>query len=255
MNLDFTLVKYEKLCEALLECGYRILRFDAYLQLKSRPGRFVILKHDIDLSPVSAFCMARLENKMHIASSYYFRFPRTFSTEVIKRVCDLGHEIGYHYEALAAAKGDYAKACVLFERAVRNFKEIVPITTASAHGSLLSKWDNRKFLCKIDPRIFGIIGDTYLSLGNSDILYLTDTGRGWNKALANMRDNFGDYYSRTFSSTDALIAAIHNGELSEKLMVNIHPPRWNNNTLLWLRELIWQNTKNIGKRILFARRQ
>ena len=58
--------------------------------------------------------MAELEHELGIQSTYYFRFPYTFKPEIIGKINDWGHEIGYHYDVLSKAKGDYEKAIKVF---------------------------------------------------------------------------------------------------------------------------------------------
>jgi hypothetical protein len=47
--------------------------------------------------------MAELEHELGIQSTYYFRFPYTFKPDIIGKIHDLGHEVGYHYEVLSKA--------------------------------------------------------------------------------------------------------------------------------------------------------
>ena len=40
---------------------------------------------------------------------------------------DLGHEVGYHYEVLSKAKGDYEKAIQMFEQELNEFRKKVDV--------------------------------------------------------------------------------------------------------------------------------
>jgi hypothetical protein len=102
-NMDFTLSKYEELCLALLDSGYTALTVYSYLTGKQRNNKLVVLRHDIDRKPENAFRMAELEQGLGIQSTYYFRFPYTFKPDIIGKIHDLGHEVGYHYEVLSKA--------------------------------------------------------------------------------------------------------------------------------------------------------
>ncbi|MDD2287196.1 MAG: hypothetical protein PHQ11_17565, partial [Paludibacter sp.] len=53
--------------------------------------------------------MAELEADLGIAATYYFRNPRSFDTPLTTWIRDLSHEVGYHYEVLAKAKGDQGR--------------------------------------------------------------------------------------------------------------------------------------------------
>ncbi len=48
---------------------------------------------------------------------------------------------------------------------------------------------------------------------------------------------------------DALICAQSKQYNGDKLMFTIHHERWNNNIYSWTKELVWQNVKNVVKRI------
>ncbi len=45
-----------------------------------------------------------------------------------------------------------------------------------------------------------------------------------------------------------LIKKIQNNELPDKIMLNVHPQRWNDEFVPWASELVWQNVKNVIKR-------
>ena len=60
---------------------------------------FFILRHDVDRLPLNALDLAKIENSFGIKGSYYFRVvPESFNFDIIKKIEELGHEIGYHYE-------------------------------------------------------------------------------------------------------------------------------------------------------------
>ena len=60
--------------------------------------------------------MAKLEKNLNIKSTYYFRIVKgSNNPKVINEITALGHEIGYHYEDLTLAKGNYKIAIKLFE--------------------------------------------------------------------------------------------------------------------------------------------
>ena len=91
------------------------------------------MRHDTDRKPENALRMAVLEHELGIQSTYYFRFPYTFKPDIIGKIHDLGHEVGYHYEVLSKARGDYEKAVELFEQELSEFREIVDVKTICMH--------------------------------------------------------------------------------------------------------------------------
>jgi len=209
------------------------------------------MRHDVDRKANSALTMAKFESLLGIKSSYYFRCKKgRFEDNIIREIMSLGHEIGYHYETLAKAGGNYARAIEIFKLELERLINLADIKTICAHGSPLSKWDSKKIWERYNFKDFGILGEPYLTLNFDEILYLTDTGRRWNGESLSVRDKVNSKFAYNFKSTFDIIKTLNNDELPAKLMVNAHPHRWTDKSLPWLKELLWQNTKNIGKRIL-----
>ncbi len=137
------------------------------------------------------------------------------------------------------------------------------------HGSPLSKYDNRSLWEKYDYKALGIIGEPYLDIDFNKVLYLTDTGRRWDGDRVSVRDKvkIEDRESKiedrtstqhptsntqhlVFRSTNDIITAAENKQLPDQLMLTFHPQRWTDRPLPWLKELIWQNIKNLVKRVI-----
>jgi hypothetical protein len=168
---------------------------------------------------------------------------------------NLGHEIGFHYENLSLTKGDYSKAMKLFEEDLEKLRRIVDISTICMHGSPMSKWNNSDLWKKYDFKKYGITGESYLSINYTDIGYFTDTGRTWcNKGSVRDFVNSSIECKDVIRSTDDLINLIQDKELN-KLVIVAHPQRWNIKSSKWLKELIAQNIKNIGKDLILKRKR
>ncbi|MCB0397206.1 MAG: hypothetical protein KDD36_11155 [Flavobacteriales bacterium] len=248
MTRDFTLRSYERLLSSLLENGYRFLTFEEYLE-KGLEGKQVILRHDVDDLPENSHRTAIIEHQLGIKGVYYFRIVRQSNhPNVIRDIAALGHEIGYHYEDLALARGDMQKAIKKFEDNLNYFREYYLVKTICMHGSPRSRWDNRKVWEKYNYRDFGISGEPYLDLDFNKFAYLTDTGRTWNGALVSVRDKVSSPHQLNFARTDQIIENVKT--LPDHLMITVHPQRWNDGLLLWTKELIFQNLKNLIKRII-----
>ena len=180
--MDFTHAKYEELCKALVDfdctpvsvCTY----FDLDLGAQPQPNRCIIIRHDVDRKPERALKMATIENRFGISSTYYFRRKEeVFKPDKIKKIANMGHEIGYHYEVLDKAEGDIEKAIRIFEDELKEFRKICDVKTICMHGNPLSKWVNKDIWKKYDFKDFGIIGEPYLSIDFDRVAYFTDTGR------------------------------------------------------------------------------
>jgi hypothetical protein len=188
---DFTFHTFRLLLTALKEQQYTFQTFAGYL--KDPAPHAIILRHDVDGRKLNSLYAAKLEVELGITGTYNFRMvPQSFDAEVIKQITAMGHEIGYHYEDLATAKGNYDQAIRLFKQNLAKLRQISPVETICMHGSPLSKYDNRKIWDKYDYRNYGIIGEPYFDLDFSTMLYLTDTGRRWDGEAVSVRDGVSE---------------------------------------------------------------
>ena len=62
------------------------------------------------------------------------------------------------------------------------------------------------------------------------------------------QDRVKNKFDIKIRSTHHLIDLIKQGKLPDKIMLNVHPQRWNDEFVPWVRELVWQNVKNVVKR-------
>ena len=247
---DFTVYAYKEMLDALILAGYEFRTFRDYL--KNPLGKVVILRHDVDSWPVNALQMARTEARFRVKATYYFRrSPLSFDERVLKGIMELGHEIGYHYEDLAACNGDFDKAVKRFEKNLQFYRLYYPIQTIAMHGRPLSKWDSKDMWKKYDYRNFGLIGEPYLDLDFDTMMYLTDTCNCWDCYRYSVCDQVKTPYSFSIHSTFDLISHIERGVLPDQIMLNVHPARWNDNFIKWwIRYYILTLPKFQAKRIL-----
>ena len=76
---------------------------------------------------------------------------------------------------------------------------------------------------------------------------------GWKKTevgsqRSEVKNKAKNKFDITIKDTFDLIEIIKNNELPDKIMINVHPQRWNDEFVPWARELVWQNVKNVVKR-------
>lgn len=250
--MDFTLKTYQSLLSALKQAGYTFQTFEEFLSVPA-DGKVVVLRHDIDKRPKNALRMAQMEHASGVKASYYIRVVKgTWDEEIIRRIVDLGHEVSYHYEDMTVAKGDYEKAYTHFKKHLAEIRRFYPAKTICMHGSPLSRWDNRKLWEKYDYRNEGVIGEPYFDVDYTKVLYITDTGRAWNKTGVSVRDKVDKGLEIKIKDTRQLIALIGSGNIPEKLIINTHPQRWFNFGYGWMKEFVCQHVKNIIKKVLVA---
>lgn len=242
MNIfDFTLSHYERLLDAALEADWQVLTVRKYLEADVLPDRYLILRHDVDRKVENARRLARLEASRGIHSTYYFR-TSTFDEDVVTSIADLGHEIGYHYEDLAAKRGDRAAAERRFVKNLADFRRIADVQTVCAHGSPLSVhynpdlWDGR-----LDELAdYGIIGEAYLSIdvgSESDVQYLSDTGRTWGTELPGVG---------TVETTSDVVAALR-ARSCRGLYILAHPSRWTGTSGELAKMVAWDASAEVAK--------
>jgi hypothetical protein len=248
---DFTPLKYERLIRALIDAGYRsLIPYEPSAHESNSLGqKTVILRHDVDRKVTPALIMAELENRYGLRSIFYYRkMSGRFNAEEIRSVSSLNHEIGYHYETLARAKGDLAEAFDLFQEDLAELRRIVPVRTVCMHGSPLSRWDNRALWNRYDYRESGILFEPYYDLDFNEVFYLTDTGRRWDGEHVAVRDKVTTKFQLHLRRTGDIISALRKGKTPARMMINAHPHHWHPGYSRWFKDLVWQDIKNVFKR-------
>ena len=273
--IDFNFKTYRDLIFTLKQQYYSFLPFKEYIQ--SRHGgqaSIIILRHDVDRQPENALEMAKLENELGIKGTYYFRaVPQSYDEQIIKKIAELGHEIGYHYEDVDLTIRNYPSTSFglrrtgklkikneddrerLIDLAYESFcenlekmRKVADIKTICMHGSPRAKYDNKIIWQKYSYKALGIIGEPYFDIDFNEFAYFTDTGRRWNGHKFSVRDKVNSKYNFDFKTTQQIIDNID--KLPPKIMFTIHPQRWTDSFILWSRELILQNTKNLVKAMI-----
>ncbi|MEA3541345.1 MAG: hypothetical protein U9R77_04400 [Pseudomonadota bacterium] len=255
---DFSLKIYESLLQTLLEKNYSFHTLQDFIKLLNSSTHqlfnfpLIILRHDVDSWPSNALQMAYLENNLNVNSTYYFRMhSQSYNENIIKRISELGHEIGYHYEDLANVNGNFEKAFEEFKINLEKLRKLYPVKSISMHGRPLSKWDSRDLWKKYDYKKLGVTCEPYLDIDYDKVLYLTDTGGCWDGEKYNLRDNVKSKFGFDIHSTFDLIDHIEHDKLPNQIILNIHPARWNNNLFKWLiRQFILTYPKRGVKSIL-----
>jgi hypothetical protein len=125
--------------------------------------------------------------------------------------------------------------------------QIMGVKTICMHGSALSRYVNRDLWKRYDFKVFGIVGEPYLSI--KDVNYFSDTGRSWNwknKMRDFMMDNNN---SISVNTTDELINIIKSGR-AERLYILAHLERWASNKSEWIFNYMIDGIFNVGKKVL-----
>jgi len=100
---EFTYDSYLKMLSELKKSGYSLVRFQDADKSSDVPR--AILRHDVDVSPIKALEMARIEHDSGVRSTYFVMVSSSFynalakeNEEAILEIEHLGHEIGLHFD-------------------------------------------------------------------------------------------------------------------------------------------------------------
>jgi hypothetical protein len=279
MPLDFTYNKYADIISIISKSDYKVIRISDYIQSESLPERFIIIRHDVDHDPYYQVKFAELEQKHNIYTTYYFRYTDTiFKEEVIDRISQMGHEIGYHYEVFTKTRGDVSEALRIFREEQAIFNEKWQSITVCPHGgSFVENTDGYSLqnIIKLIPRLlsgktifskninfnmwdhskcedYNIIGDAYHSIDFSDVLYLSDTGRSWDdnyKRLDKVYSEINTIFN--VKSSDDIIRIIKNKE-ADKIYLLIHVEQWKDKFIDWVSWYAAQLIRRNAKKLVFG---
>lgn len=104
--MEFTYDGYRHLLALLRENGYAISGYDNWREFP----RCAILRHDIDTSLTDAVKLGEVEAEADVHSTFFVLLRTDFynpasakSLELIRRLRDMGHEIGLHFDEVAYA--------------------------------------------------------------------------------------------------------------------------------------------------------
>ncbi|MCL5407145.1 MAG: hypothetical protein M1429_01465 [Patescibacteria group bacterium] len=185
MKCDFSLKHYREILKLALKSGFVITNFRDFDKVSNRP-KVIILRHDIDVLPKRSLELAKIEKSLKIKSTFFVRvhgqyyYPSGQTLKILKKIKDLGHEIGLHSEARVLApvfKMDLADL-FLSEKAILEEVLKCKIITASEHGDLGRPgnfWQNH-FFKKIPKEKVGI---KHYSQEYSQFHYLSDSLQNW----------------------------------------------------------------------------
>lgn len=97
---DFTLDNYRKIFSIAKE-KYRFIGYDEINDKEKQ----VLLRHDVDFSLIGAETLAQIENALGIKSTYFifahsegYNLYETSMSKIVKRIINLGHDIGLHVD-------------------------------------------------------------------------------------------------------------------------------------------------------------
>ena len=175
----------------------------------------------------------------------------------IKTICMHGSPLSKYDNRLLWTKYDYRDYGIIGEPYFDvDFSQVAYYTDTGR------RWDGEAVSVrdKVTPvqRSLGVVGGDRLQVSGDRLQVKGDRShRSINKPETTPSHLSPNTYHLTpdtcfpkFRTTSEMIKAIEEGRFPQKAMLTIHPQRWHDCPLLWVRELVWQNVKNMGKRLL-----
>jgi hypothetical protein len=219
---------YAAFLRTALEAGYDVVGVGSFWRSggasQGEATRVLVLRHDVDTDPRTAAAMWRVDRRLGIDSSYFFRLA-TLDADLAARVTGTGGEASYHYEELAtiikrrrlrtreAAVAALPEARDMFARHVGRLRSAtgLPIRVVAAHGDFVNRRlgiANQEILADLRFREeVGIDLETY------------DAGY-----LARLSSRFSDTLHPRYWDPSDPAAAIRAGD--PVVSVLVHPRHW-----------------------------
>lgn len=184
--MEFTYNAYRGLLHLLREENYAFTDYRRYAE----SSRCVILRHDIDNSLSQAVRLAEIEAEEGVHSTWFVLLRTDFynpasaaSQQALRRIRELGHEIGLHFDEMAYAGEGGTGSCAgssteeLIVREAGILADICgcPVTTVSMHRP-------SKATLEADLHIPGMV-NSYGQTFFHDFKYLSDSHRRWREPL------------------------------------------------------------------------
>lgn len=184
--MEFTYAAYRSLLSLLRQGSYA---FTGYHDYQTHP-RCVILRHDIDNSLPQALRLAEIEAEEGVKSTWFVLLRTDFynpasaaSQKILRRIRELGHEIGLHFDEMAYAGedgiGSHASSTtaelIVHEAGILADICGCPITTVSMHRP-------SKATSEADLKIPGMV-NSYGQTFFHDFKYLSDSRRRWRESV------------------------------------------------------------------------
>lgn len=198
---------------------------------------FIILRHDVEFSPLRAYELAKFENQNGITSTYFFQltnnaynFLSGVNLQMAREILNMGHKIGLHFHLHGMKDRNQIEKKIIEECSILSNALGVNVDRFSFHRPpdyVLEKPIIIKGLINAyDPAYFTFSKETELLNYADSIKYIADSQNRWNYA-----DPWGKPCLELFRTYP-------------RIQILCHPYSWSitgNDTLANLRELIEEN--------------
>lgn len=145
----FDLNQYAQILDELKDPKFEVMPFHEFIGYKNKEKVVLTIKHDMDVIPLYALKMAKLEKDMGIRSTYYVlqsvdyygglidgKFERyTCLDTLYKSISAMGHEMGIHNDLITMQILYNVDPKTFFLSEIDYFKSLgIPVYGTSSHG-------------------------------------------------------------------------------------------------------------------------
>lgn len=174
---DFTYDNYRKLIR-LAKNSYIFRFYNNFI----KDEKFILWRHDVDISPQSALILAHIEKEEGVLATYFFhlhsRYYNLFEDEIMSivfKIIEMGHAIGLHFEPdISKTENDivFIEKLVLEKTFLENIFNC-EIFTFSIHNP--SEFIIKKFTAYR----YASLVNTYSSYFQNEVGYCSDSNGYW----------------------------------------------------------------------------
>lgn len=178
-NFDyFTIGHYKNIVRLARDLGFNfILHKDDYVAER----KDIIWRHDVEFSPTQALKMAKIEEELGVATTYFFQthsenyniYEKYFS-DILKEIASLGHHIGLHFDSHYWDVKDIVSLnkCIEIDRDYFNKVFNMEIDTFSFHNTT-------PFVLNCEEYKYGGLINSYAKLFKEHYQYCADSTGYW----------------------------------------------------------------------------
>ena len=186
MECNFTYKHFEETANLAKKLGFSFFAMHDFLAKKPR-DKFIVMRHDIDLSLRHALKMAEFENKLGINSTYFIRIGKPVNpffeenADIIRKIAELGHEIGIHYDSDIINNHNFKQFLLDKKKKLEKVSE-TKVFGISLHK--IKKSDHKKQIEKLNfieqfLRELDLEYDAYSDIFLEKIKYISESARCW----------------------------------------------------------------------------
>ncbi len=225
--IDFSYDSYRALLQHIQACGHAI----GPLRDVPAAGGSVILRHDIDYSVAKALEMAEVEHALGVRATVFLMFSSPYynvldrdTLQMARRLAELGHEIGLHFDtdAIAGTTAEDMAASIAHQARFLAETTGTPVTSVAQHNPSVTSTRVRvpgyvdaydaeycqQMAYLSDSRRIFRVPDVYRFFEEHERCQLLIHPLWWNRESRTRRESFAAVRAEILSRVDSRLAEI-----------------------------------------------